>query len=179
MAIHSSVLAWRIPWTEKPGGLQFMGSQRVGHDWATNTRLKWITNKDLLYSTGNSAQRYVAAWMGGEVGGECIWANVWLSPFAIHLKLYNTVNWLYINIKWKIKKYIYTKLQLWEAPYSELRFSEVATYRMVCLSSMDKGEVLAGALEKKVEINSRREEHLCSSPQSQNSNYPRVLKFPL
>ena len=32
MATHSSVLAWRIPWTEKPGGLQFMGSQRVGHD---------------------------------------------------------------------------------------------------------------------------------------------------
>jgi len=32
--------------------------------------LKWITNKDLLYSTGNSAQCYVAAWMGGEFGGE-------------------------------------------------------------------------------------------------------------
>ena len=34
MATHSSVLAWEIPWTEEPGGLQFMGSQRVGHDWA-------------------------------------------------------------------------------------------------------------------------------------------------
>ena len=32
MAIHSSILAWRIPWTEKIGGLQSMGSQRVGHD---------------------------------------------------------------------------------------------------------------------------------------------------
>ena len=32
MASHSSVLAWRIPWTEEPGGLQSMGSQRVGHD---------------------------------------------------------------------------------------------------------------------------------------------------
>ena len=32
MAIHSSTLAWRIPWTEKPGGLQQMGSQRVAHD---------------------------------------------------------------------------------------------------------------------------------------------------
>ena len=32
MAPHSSILAWRIPWTEKPGRLQFMGSQRVGHD---------------------------------------------------------------------------------------------------------------------------------------------------
>ena len=32
MAIHSSALAWKIPWTEKPGRLQSMGSQRVGHD---------------------------------------------------------------------------------------------------------------------------------------------------
>ena len=32
MATHSSILAWRIPWTEKPGGLQSMGLQRVGHD---------------------------------------------------------------------------------------------------------------------------------------------------
>ena len=34
---HSSILALRIPWTEGPGGLQSMGLQRVGHDWATNT----------------------------------------------------------------------------------------------------------------------------------------------
>ena len=34
MAIHSSILAWRIPWTEEPGGLQSMGSQRARHDWA-------------------------------------------------------------------------------------------------------------------------------------------------
>ena len=32
MATHSSILAWRIPWTEEPGGLQCTGSQRVGHD---------------------------------------------------------------------------------------------------------------------------------------------------
>ena len=32
IATYSSILAWRIPWTEEPGGLQFMGSQRVGHD---------------------------------------------------------------------------------------------------------------------------------------------------
>ena len=32
MATHSSMLAWRIPWTEEPGGLQSMGLQRVGHD---------------------------------------------------------------------------------------------------------------------------------------------------
>ena len=35
MASHSSILAWRIPWTEEPGRLQSMGSQRVGHSWVT------------------------------------------------------------------------------------------------------------------------------------------------
>ena len=39
MATHSSTLAWKIPWTEKPGRLQFMGSQRVGHDWATSLHI--------------------------------------------------------------------------------------------------------------------------------------------
>ena len=37
MATHSSVLAWRIPWTEEPGSPQSMGLQRVRHDWATFT----------------------------------------------------------------------------------------------------------------------------------------------
>ena len=39
MATYSSGLAWRIPWTEEPGGLQSMGSQIVGYDWVTNTHL--------------------------------------------------------------------------------------------------------------------------------------------
>ena len=52
MATHSSVLAWRIPGTEKPGGLPSMGSHRVRHDWSD-----------------------LAA------------AYVWLSPFAVYLKL--------------------------------------------------------------------------------------------
>ena len=39
MAIHSSILAWRIPWTVEPGGLQSMGSQSVGHDWSHLTHI--------------------------------------------------------------------------------------------------------------------------------------------
>ena len=39
MATHSSTLAWKIPWTKEPGGLQSMGSLRVGHDWATSLSL--------------------------------------------------------------------------------------------------------------------------------------------
>ena len=49
--------------------------------------LKRITNKDVLYSKGNATQCYVAAWMGGEFGGEWTHVYVWLSPFAVHLKL--------------------------------------------------------------------------------------------
>ena len=41
MATHSSILAWRIPWTEEPGGMQSMGSQRAGHDRVTNTFTFW------------------------------------------------------------------------------------------------------------------------------------------
>ena len=43
MATHSSILAWRISWTEEPCGLQSMGSQRVGHDWMTNTSISPVT----------------------------------------------------------------------------------------------------------------------------------------
>ena len=37
MATYSSILDWRIPWIEEPGRLPSMGSQRVGHNWVTNT----------------------------------------------------------------------------------------------------------------------------------------------
>ena len=40
MRIHSSILAWRITWTEEPGGWESMGSQKVGHGWETNMWLK-------------------------------------------------------------------------------------------------------------------------------------------
>ena len=44
MATHSSILAWRIPWTEEPGGLQSTGSQRVGHNWVikSNTEYTYV-----------------------------------------------------------------------------------------------------------------------------------------
>ena len=42
MATHSSILAWEIPWTEEPGGLQSMGSLRVGHGLATKEQQRYI-----------------------------------------------------------------------------------------------------------------------------------------
>ena len=49
MAIHSSILAWRIPWTEEPGGLQSTGSQRVRHDWATSLHLAPLGRLQVWY----------------------------------------------------------------------------------------------------------------------------------
>ena len=61
--------------------------------------LKWITNKDLLSSIGNSAQYYVAAWMGGEFRGEWIHVYVWLGALLSTWNYHNIVNWLYPNTK--------------------------------------------------------------------------------
>ena len=69
-------------------GCQVEGIVReFGMDMYILLYLKWITNKDLWYSTWNSAQCSVATWMRGEFGGEWIHVYVWLSPFSVHLKL--------------------------------------------------------------------------------------------
>ena len=54
MTTHSSILAWRIPWTEEPGGLHSIGSRRVGHDWATKQQ-QWDIY--LILSRINMQQR--------------------------------------------------------------------------------------------------------------------------
>ena len=51
MATHSSILAWRILWTERPGGLQYMGSQRVRHDWSD-----WGCTQSNIYQFSTVAQ---------------------------------------------------------------------------------------------------------------------------
>ena len=60
--------------------------REFGTDMCTLLYLKWITNKLLLYSTENSAQCYVAVWMGEDFGGEWIYIYEQLSLFAVHLK---------------------------------------------------------------------------------------------
>ena len=70
-ATHSSVLAWKTPWTEEPGGLQSTGSQRVGHAWVHCTALvltlllmrKWnwfcFMPQDLIHSDFNLISNYL------------------------------------------------------------------------------------------------------------------------
>ena len=72
MAPHSSTLAWKIPWTEEPGGLQSVGSLRVRHDWATSLSLftfmhwrgKWQPNP--VFLPGESQGR--GAWWASVYG---------------------------------------------------------------------------------------------------------------
>ena len=55
MATHSSILAWEIPWTEEPGGLQAMGSQkRVGHDLLTKQHIPTTTKITKVHNTNNT-----------------------------------------------------------------------------------------------------------------------------
>ena len=68
MAPHSSTLAWKIPWAEEPGGLQSMGSLRVGHDWTTSLSLFSFLHWRRKLATHSS----VLAWRipgTGEPGG--------------------------------------------------------------------------------------------------------------
>ena len=48
MATQFSILAWKFPWTEEPGRLQFMKSQRVGHNWTTEHKDHYASKKDDL-----------------------------------------------------------------------------------------------------------------------------------
>ena len=60
MATPSSTLAWKIPWMEEPGGLQSMGLQRVGYDWATS--LHFVTREKLVSWSGCRLEKNFQMW---------------------------------------------------------------------------------------------------------------------
>ena len=62
MATHSSTLAWKIPWTEEPGRLQFMGSQRVGQDWVTSLSLSLCLSLNFLMKLGRNHELVFIPW---------------------------------------------------------------------------------------------------------------------
>ena len=73
VAPHSSTLAWKIPWMEETGGLQSMGSLRVGHDWATSLSLTFMHRRRKWHPTpvflpGESHSR-------GSLVGCCLWGH--------------------------------------------------------------------------------------------------------
>ena len=68
MALHSSTLAWKIPWTEEPDRLQSMGSWRVGHNWATSLSCIGKGNGNLLQCSCLENPRDGGAWWAAVYG---------------------------------------------------------------------------------------------------------------
>ena len=76
MAPHSSTLAWKIPWMEEPGGLQSMGSLRVGHDWATSLSCIGEGNGNPLQCSCLENPRDGGAWWAAVYGVAQSWTRL-------------------------------------------------------------------------------------------------------
>ena len=63
LVTHSSILAWRIPWTGEPGGLQSMGSHRVGYDRAVNTHMRTVSSCGLITNTFTKKEERLKAFL--------------------------------------------------------------------------------------------------------------------
>ena len=97
MAIHSSILAWRIPWTEEPGGLQSVGSQRVGHDWASNTTLLLLL---VVVQSLSCVQLFMTPWTAA-----CRLLCPSLSP-GVYLNSYPLNQWCHPTVSSSITPFI-------------------------------------------------------------------------
>ena len=104
MATHSSVLAWRIPWTEKPGRLQSMGSHRVGHDWSdlaavAGRHTQWQKKKkklnSLTYTFPAKTKHCNTAFLSSGHTVNLIW--VYLVPCFLH---FCVLCWWFCYLKW-------------------------------------------------------------------------------
>ena len=94
MATHSSILAWRIPWTDEPGGLRSMGSQRVGHDWSDLAHTGDLSKTFISHSSGGCSSP--SECQQGQVLGEGHLTGLALTwPSLVHVER-NSVFPLYL-----------------------------------------------------------------------------------
>ena len=109
MATHSSTLVWKIPWTEKPGSLQSMGSQRVGHDWVTSLSLSLSKTSRCFWP--RKVWRNTSKWMRNCYHLSCHnfqWVKLWTcasKQFTLeHIHFLNVwcYNSIIINMKMSI-----------------------------------------------------------------------------
>ena len=133
MATHSSTLAWKIPWTEEPGGLQSMGSQRVWHDLATE---RWCM---VLLCALRTGLPFSGSFMVCFLWTHMVSCVIWPLSFIIHGSLVNincfcigTINMLgmgdrKISEMWPLplltSKYTICILYLWTVGETRVRFS--------------------------------------------------------
>ena len=94
MVTHFSILAWRIPWTGEPGGLQSTGSQRIGHDWVTNNFIFFPTRGytcqiiQSLYQLTKGLKSSMRPWSSGNNRG--LWGH----------NLGYVIDWLIFKFIW-------------------------------------------------------------------------------
>ena len=122
METHSSILAWRIVWTEKPGGLQFMGSQRVWHNWSDLACMHALEKEMATHST-------ILAWRIRE--GGAWWAAVYgATQSRTQLK------WLSSSSSSNtVFPAPFIEETLWSIVYSCLLFHALIDHKRVCIYS--------------------------------------------
>ena len=114
MTTHSSILAWRIPWTEEPSGLQSIGSQRVRHDWSNLARMHGPNNA-CLYT-------YFDPWVG-----KIPWGRKW-QPTPVFLPE-NPMD----RRAWRATVHKVTKSQTW---LKQLSMHLLKHTKICCLSEI-------------------------------------------
>ena len=116
MATHSSTLAWKIPWTEEPGGLQSTGSLRVGHDWMTSlslfTFMHWRGNVNPLQCSCLENPRDGGAWWAAVYGVTQSRTRLkWLSSSSSSSRHVNT--WMFHTLNKILIYLLHSTPELW------------------------------------------------------------------
>ena len=129
MATHSSILAWRIPRMEEPGRLQSMGSQRVGHDWATSLSLSSVQFSCSVLSDssrphGPQPTRLLCPWdfPGKSTGVGCHHLLLIIGIRVLQLTISTTKFYMRLSFSFKNSGIIiYSRLIFFPHPTSEAR----------------------------------------------------------
>ena len=101
MATHSRILAWRIPWTEEPGGLQSMGSQNVRHNWVTKQQIVYFPKLKYLSLVSSSSLIYDMAQMVNclsTMGETWLWSLGWEDSLEKEMATHSST--LALKIPW-------------------------------------------------------------------------------
>ena len=118
LATHSSTLAWKIPWTEKPGRLQSMGLQRVGHDWVTSLHSVYSCHLFLISSASVRSIPFLSLIVPTFAWNVPLVSLIFLKrPLVFPILLFSSISlhWLlrkaflsFLNILWDIPIWIAT-----------------------------------------------------------------------
>ena len=136
MAMYSSTLAWKIPWTQEPGRLQFMGLHRVGHNWATSRGLwllkityldasfnvgNWVVADDSCKSTEYSSSEVNSKHKNGKQKLLSMWSIHWNIPFRSY------------DRKKKSDLFVYHPVLIFWVNYQLYLFAAGNAYINICL----------------------------------------------